>query len=118
MPRQQALRPDDGRVVYIEARLDWIHQPSRLERATAERRLNAVENLLAALTRRWRGEMASSSPVTSGSRVGRALRWLSGCSCEGRRRAARARVSVPPPRARWWTKPSPMAGSAFCFGTR
>ena len=54
MPRHSVSDPDRGRVVHIEVRLDWLIRFARLKKAGAHRRLNAVENLVSALTRPWR----------------------------------------------------------------
>jgi hypothetical protein len=45
-----------ARPIHVEFRLDWIIQLARLDKASPERRLNALANLLTALTQRWRAD--------------------------------------------------------------
>jgi hypothetical protein len=54
MPWHATPDPQGERIVHVEFRLDWITRVARLEKATPDRRLNAIENLLTALTKGWR----------------------------------------------------------------
>ena len=52
-----------ARPLHIELRLDWLIGLARLERAAPARRLNALENLVVELCRRWRDDRARLDPT-------------------------------------------------------
>src|SRR5258705_12915200 len=70
-PAYQGCRRMSPRPIHIDFQLDWIVQVAQLERATPCRRLNAIQNVLAALTQRWTGDQAE--PAHEPVRVERRL---------------------------------------------
>jgi hypothetical protein len=54
MPPQPPVESPRPTLLHVEFRLDWPIALSQLENATPDRRLNAIENLVTALSRSWR----------------------------------------------------------------
>jgi len=76
--RRCPLRPEptvSARPIHAEFRLDWLVRVARLANATPDRRLNAVENLLSALTQPWSegGTLVPTRDIRLSPRTARAL---------------------------------------------
>ena len=77
--RSYTLLMTVGEPVSLDVQCDWLITQTGMVNSTAGRRLNAIENLPAALTHQWRG----SDPVNVASDIrlsletfGELLHWL------------------------------------------
>ena len=82
-------------LVSLDVRLDWLTLQTGMVKSLADRRLNALENLLAMVTQQWRGsdpvdvarEVRLSTPT-----LGELHTWLNKCGSPDARTTERLRL--------------------------